>query len=583
MKFNIASKVVVIVLLTVYAVPSARALVLDFDDTLHATNGFESVDVTHGESNPYTYISDGFILRVADTGGELGNWGSAHSSFLADPVIASGSSGSYLELTHSDGNLFEVTSIDVIDFLSGQAAANVGNDVTFYGVKADNSVVDTTFTFGTTAFDKETFALTAEFSGLTSFSWNQNSANEPFSGAVANRVHMVDNLIVNDQGPAPPDPPGPTTIVAFGDSTTNARNVGAALNGRPIGPSTSGINSTDGSNLPHNIVNSVDESSNQLYVYSDQLRDRLASVSFPLEAIDNEGIGSNRTDQAVSRLNSDVLAKSPEIVIVQYGINDSAHDGGVGTDSRVALDFTEQTGGDGILGNGNDHQFASRGNYTDNLTSLVQDMQNEDIEVILMTPNKVVDYNVVTNARLSLYAQVVRDVALAEGAELFDVWQSYQDYEDDGNSIGDFLLDGVHPNGDGHQLVSDGLFELIIGSLGSPNGVVGDVNQDGIVFGDGFGLAEIDDVTAFRDGWLTTGHIGVLEMYTHGDMNFDGITSLADAFILHKALVEAGSVISLGELVGSGQEAPEPTGWLMVVIGFVCLARHGQRAVAVSC
>ena len=36
--------------------------------------------------------------------------------------------------------------------------------------------------------------------------------------------------------------------------------------------------------------------------------------------------------------------------------------------------------------------------------------------------------------------------------------------------------------------------------------------------------------------------LSALEMYTHGDLNFNGITDLADTFILHGALQEAGQL-----------------------------------------
>ncbi len=94
----------------------------------------------------------------------------------------------------------------------------------------------------------------------------------------------------------------------------------------------------------------------------------------------------------------------------------------------------------------------------------------------------------------------------------------------------------------------------------APNGIVGDVNQDGAVFGDGTGLWEDDDVTAFVEGWLTSGWSDSFEMYTHGDLNFDGTTSLADAYIMHQTLVDAGlSGLDFGLL-----SVPEPSTWMLL-------------------
>lgn len=376
---------------------------------------------------------------------------------------------------------------------------------------------------------------------------------------------------------------GAETIVTFGDSTTAPRAVDVANNGRPFGTTTYGLNQSDASNPPHNTVLQVNETTGQLYVYTDMLRDRIAvEPEFDLKAIDNEGINGNRTDQAVERLSSDVLAKAPQIVVVQFGINDSVHDGGYGTPSRVAIDFNEQTGGDGILGDGNDHPHAGRGNYTDNLTQIVQTLLGSEIDVILMTPNQVLDFTLVTNERLSLYAQAVRDVAGTESVQLIDVWNMYQDVVDAGGSVDELLLDEVHPNGDGQELVADALFDAIV-LVGPPNGIVGDVNQDGSVSGNGDGLPATDDVAAFREGWQTTGHVGEYERYTHGDMNFDGITDLKDAYILHNAFKTAGKSVAFNSLFGSA--VPEPASCLLclVYVGVLlvfCLARLSPGAVA---
>lgn len=60
----------------------------------------------------------------------------------------------------------------------------------------------------------------------------------------------------------------------------------------------------------------------------------------------------------------------------------------------------------------------------------------------------------------------------------------------------------------------------------------GDVNQDGVVSGDGTGPAESDDITALILGWGTMGHATPLERIMHGDLNLDGRTNLADWHIL---------------------------------------------------
>ena len=60
-----------------------------------------------------------------------------------------------------------------------------------------------------------------------------------------------------------------------------------------------------------------------------------------------------------------------------------------------------------------------------------------------------------------------------------------------------------------------------------------DVNGDGTIFGNGTGPATSDDVTEFVEGWLNQKvingiQIGDLSTRRQGDLNFDGITNLAD-------------------------------------------------------
>lgn len=122
-----------------------------------------------------------------------------------------------------------------------------------------------------------------------------------------------------------------------------------------------------------------------------------------------------------------------------------------------------------------------------------------------------------------------------------------------------------------------GVILRIVPGIIAPNGIVGDVNQDGFVAGNGTGPALSDDVTAFVAGWLTTGHQGAFAQYTHGDMNFDGITDLLDAYLLHKALLEAqGSGFPFAALTS----VPEPSTACFAILGLLAaVARRPRRSV----
>ena len=120
----------------------------------------------------------------------------------------------------------------------------------------------------------------------------------------------------------------PYTIVAFGDSTTAPRGT--------------------------------------LVVYPNLLQNELIVRDRPVRVI-NAGIGGNTTHAALARLAAEVLAHRPDLVVVQFGINDSAVDvwkNPPAVEPRVPLE-----------------QFEA------NLRGIVQTLRARSAKVILMTPN----------------------------------------------------------------------------------------------------------------------------------------------------------------------------------------------------
>jgi lysophospholipase L1-like esterase len=62
------------------------------------------------------------------------------------------------------------------------------------------------------------------------------------------------------------------------------------------------------------------------------------------------------------------------------------------------------------------------------------------------------------NVRLREYAETVRQIAKTESVALIDVYQNFKTFgKQDGQTVDDLLLDGIHPNERGHRLVSDQL------------------------------------------------------------------------------------------------------------------------------
>jgi lysophospholipase L1-like esterase len=213
------------------------------------------------------------------------------------------------------------------------------------------------------------------------------------------------------------------TIVTFGDSTTATR-----------GP---------------------------LVVYSMILEKELPAAGVPVKVV-NSGIGGHTTHQAVGRFKKDVLQHDPDLVVIQYGINDSAVDvwrDPPATKSRVSVE-----------------------QYAANLRKMIKQLKEKQISVILMTPNSlrwiprmkklygkppydpedVQGFNVL----LRSYAAAVRKIAKEENVPLVDVYAAFENYDKQANQAADdLLLDGMHPNTQGQKMVADLLLPQIKAAL----------------------------------------------------------------------------------------------------------------------
>ncbi|MCA9261639.1 MAG: alkaline phosphatase family protein [Planctomycetales bacterium] len=108
------------------------------------------------------------------------------------------------------------------------------------------------------------------------------------------------------------------------------------------------------------------------------------------------------------------------------------------------------------------------------------------------------------------------------------------------------------------------------------NGVVGDLNQDGLVRGDGSGPVETDDVAAFVRGWMTSGSQTAAEAYSRGDLNLDGITDLADWIVLNRLDPVLGASVQSA----LNRVAPEPSSGLGALLFATTAAWRRRRGVA---
>lgn len=220
--------------------------------------------------------------------------------------------------------------------------------------------------------------------------------------------------------PPPKTVPKPGGIVMFGDSTTAPRGT--------------------------------------VKVYAQRVETALQRIGSSL-GVHNAGVPSNTTTAALKRLQTDVLAHKPRIVVMQFGINDSAVDvwrKPPAMQPRVGLET-----------------------FLANYRAMIAAARKQGAKVILMTTNplrwtsktrelygkppyKPDAEDGFESAKLRAYNEAVRALAKELDVPLVDVHAAYPAFAaKHKTTIDQMLLDGMHPGDPGHELVAELLVPVI--------------------------------------------------------------------------------------------------------------------------
>lgn len=220
--------------------------------------------------------------------------------------------------------------------------------------------------------------------------------------------------------PPPKSVPKPGGIIMFGDSTTAPRGA--------------------------------------VEVYASRVEKALQSIGSSL-SVHNAGVSGNTTSAALKRMSTDVLAHKPRVVVIQFGINDSAVDVWKKppvTTPRVPL-----------------------ASYLQNLRTMIAESKKAGAKVILMTTNPLrwssktrelygqAPYDSekedgFESAHLLSYNDAVRKLAAELQVPLVDVHAAYPAFAaKHRTTITEMLPDGMHPGDLGHQLVAELLVTAI--------------------------------------------------------------------------------------------------------------------------
>jgi lysophospholipase L1-like esterase len=167
--------------------------------------------------------------------------------------------------------------------------------------------------------------------------------------------------------------------------------------------------------------------------YTDMIAFAIRGV-FPdakLEMI-NAGISGNSTRDALERLQRDVLAHRPHLVTVMFGLNDMV---------RVPL-----------------------ADFRTNLATIINKCRGIGAEVLLCTPNGVIDTKGRPVTKLVEYCGAIRAVGRSESVPVCDCYAAYAAVEARDRKAWRLLLsDEIHPNMDGHKLIAETIGQSITG------------------------------------------------------------------------------------------------------------------------
>lgn len=154
------------------------------------------------------------------------------------------------------------------------------------------------------------------------------------------------------------------------------------------------------------------------------------------------GISGNRVPNLEARLDRDVLAHKPSIVVIYIGINDVWH-----TKSGRGTPAAE---------------------YETGLRSLVKRCQDAGAKVVLATPSVIgekTDGSNELDGLLDEFCGISRRVASESGAGLLDLRAAFlsylREYNTAGQSQGVLTTDGVHLNDAGNRFVSVRMLEAV--------------------------------------------------------------------------------------------------------------------------
>ena len=154
------------------------------------------------------------------------------------------------------------------------------------------------------------------------------------------------------------------------------------------------------------------------------------------------GVGYNKVYDLFLRLEKDVVAQKPQVVLIWIGVNDVGHKSiGTGTDADKFEAF---------------------------YNAIINRLKEVNAKLVLVTPAVIGERTDCTNAMdgdLNRYAQIVRKLAAQHNCGLVDMRKQFMAYNlvhnTDNQEKGILTTDGIHLSEQGNKLVADVIFKAL--------------------------------------------------------------------------------------------------------------------------
>ncbi|MBD3182003.1 hypothetical protein GF312_06915 [Candidatus Poribacteria bacterium] len=193
--------------------------------------------------------------------------------------------------------------------------------------------------------------------------------------------------------------------------------------------------------LGNSITNGIREGVDEADTYRHILQQELSKAIKHEVKVINAGVNGDITTTAIGRLKKDVLKYNPDYVTIMFGVNDAGY-------YRPATDSMADT------------PRVSSINFKRNLEVIIQSIKNINSKPVLITPVPMnsnyahKDFPAYIKNGLNYlvdeYSHIIRHIALDANIPLIDVHKAFSK----NTRSKEMVPDGIHPNKDGHKLIS---------------------------------------------------------------------------------------------------------------------------------